>query len=156
MQGITTEEAMRQYIATAHQEQVFENEESPMKMGTKVSTLAEDDQHEDDWEFMDSIFHHASVGNITALQKNHVTGQEKDDMGRNVLHWACDRGEYSTVVYLLKQSTIDINAQDNDGLTPLSYAICCDHISIAELLVQLLSCLLTLILCSYNMVPMHL
>ncbi|XP_019486355.1 PREDICTED: acyl-CoA-binding domain-containing protein 6 [Hipposideros armiger] len=59
----------------------------------------------------------------------------KDEEGRALLHWACDRGHKELVTVLL-QYRADINCQDNEGQTALHYAAACEFVDIVELLLQ--------------------
>ena len=48
-----------------------------------------------------------------------------DNEGRNALHISCDLGDPELVSTLLINSNIDINAQDENGKTPLHYVLEC-------------------------------
>lgn len=39
-----------------------------------------------------------------------------------MLHWACDRGSLEKVKALVEEYTVDVNAQDAEGSTPLHCA----------------------------------
>ena len=57
-----------------------------------------------------------------------------DKNGLSALHWACDRGHAGLCEMLLAEGG-DVNLQDNDGTTPLNYAVSSDHEDLAVLLV---------------------
>lgn len=58
-----------------------------------------------------------------------------DIEGRSLLHWACDRGHYDVVRYLI-ENNCNVNAQDMDQLTPLHYASLCGYKNIVEILLE--------------------
>lgn len=49
-----------------------------------------------------------------------------DESGLTPLHLACDRGLIDFINVLLKKN-LNVNAQDNDGYTPLMLAAICDR-----------------------------
>jgi len=65
------------------------------------------------------------------FQSNNVNAQDKD--GLSLLHWAVDRGHMDMAKLLLEKKA-DISVTDAEGLTPLDYAITCEHDTIVELL----------------------
>ncbi|XP_023669035.1 acyl-CoA-binding domain-containing protein 6 [Paramormyrops kingsleyae] len=86
-----------------------------------------------------NIFDYCRENNIEhvtgALTSNAVDVNAKDEEGRALLHWACDRGHKELVAILLKNKA-DINSQDNEGQTALHYASACEFADIVELLLQ--------------------
>ncbi|XP_067653193.1 ankyrin-3-like [Haliotis asinina] len=46
----------------------------------------------------------------------------KDSRNRNVLHWACQGGNVKIVKYILTQTIVDINGNDENNMTPLLLA----------------------------------
>lgn len=51
------------------------------------------------------------------------------------MHWAIDRGHLN-IAKVLVDKNADVNAKDNEGQTPLHYAVVCDREAIAEFLVK--------------------
>ncbi|KAM9212395.1 acyl-CoA-binding domain-containing protein 6 isoform 3-T3 [Dugong dugon] len=77
-----------------------------------------------------------NIGHITkAIKSKNVDVNMKDEEGRALLHWACDRGHKELATVLL-QYRADINCQDNEGQTALHYAAACEFLDIVELLLQ--------------------
>ncbi|XP_058395922.1 acyl-CoA-binding domain-containing protein 6 isoform X4 [Diceros bicornis minor] len=71
-----------------------------------------------------NIFDYCRENNIDHISKviksKNVDVNMKDEEGRALLHWACDRGHKELVTVLL-QYRADINCQDNEGQTALHY-----------------------------------
>uniref|UniRef100_A0A2K6F9I9 Acyl-CoA-binding domain-containing protein 6 n=1 Tax=Propithecus coquereli TaxID=379532 RepID=A0A2K6F9I9_PROCO len=86
-----------------------------------------------------NIFDYCRENNIDhitkAIKLKNVDVNMKDEEGRALLHWACDRGHKELVTVLL-QYRADINCQDNEGQTALHYAAACEFLDIVELLLQ--------------------
>ncbi|XP_027468224.1 acyl-CoA-binding domain-containing protein 6 isoform X4 [Callorhinus ursinus] len=86
-----------------------------------------------------NIFDYCRENNIDHVTKviksKNVDVNMKDEEGRALLHWACDRGHKELVTVLL-QYRADINCQDNEGQTALHYAAACEFLDIVELLLQ--------------------
>ncbi|XP_059531442.1 acyl-CoA-binding domain-containing protein 6 isoform X2 [Myotis daubentonii] len=86
-----------------------------------------------------NIFDYCRENNIDHISKviksKNVDVNMKDEEGRALLHWACDRGHKELVIVLL-QYRADINSQDNEGQTALHYAAACEFLDIVELLLQ--------------------
>lgn len=59
-----------------------------------------------------------------------------DDDGLTVLHWAVDRHLKEITDFLLKATSIDKNAIDNEGQTPLHYASFCEYTDMVEALLN--------------------
>ncbi|XP_073756265.1 acyl-CoA-binding domain-containing protein 6 isoform X3 [Callorhinus ursinus] len=91
------------------------------------------------WEEDKNIFDYCRENNIDHVTKviksKNVDVNMKDEEGRALLHWACDRGHKELVTVLL-QYRADINCQDNEGQTALHYAAACEFLDIVELLLQ--------------------
>ncbi|XP_012505120.1 PREDICTED: acyl-CoA-binding domain-containing protein 6 [Propithecus coquereli] len=91
------------------------------------------------WEEDKNIFDYCRENNIDhitkAIKLKNVDVNMKDEEGRALLHWACDRGHKELVTVLL-QYRADINCQDNEGQTALHYAAACEFLDIVELLLQ--------------------
>ncbi|XP_054406399.1 acyl-CoA-binding domain-containing protein 6 isoform X3 [Pongo abelii] len=73
-----------------------------------------------------NIFDYCRENNIDhvtkAIKSKNVDVNVKDEEGRALLHWACDRGHKELVTVLL-QHRADINCQDNEGQTALHYVL---------------------------------
>ncbi|KAK5623877.1 acyl-CoA binding domain-containing protein 6 [Crenichthys baileyi] len=86
-----------------------------------------------------NIFDYCRENNIEHI-RNAISSQKmdvntKDEEGRALLHWACDRG-HKELVSVLLQHKADINTQDNEGQTALHYASACEFADIVELLLN--------------------
>ncbi|KAM5293755.1 acyl-CoA-binding domain-containing protein 6 isoform 2-T2 [Glossophaga mutica] len=138
-------QAMREYIAavrtldpgwTPQTSEKKEKEASTGFGGPVVSSLYHEEiiREEDK-----NIFDYCRENNIdhisTVIKSNHVDVNMKDEEGRALLHWACDRGHKELVTVLLRHRA-DINSQDNEGQTALHYAAACEFLDIVELLLQ--------------------
>uniref|UniRef100_A0AAY5EHE3 Acyl-CoA-binding domain-containing protein 6 n=1 Tax=Electrophorus electricus TaxID=8005 RepID=A0AAY5EHE3_ELEEL len=86
-----------------------------------------------------NIFDYCRENNIDqvskALSSMNVDVNTKDEEGRALLHWACDRG-HTELVTLLLHHNADINSQDDEGQTPLHYASACEFAEIVEVLLK--------------------
>lgn len=86
-----------------------------------------------------NIFDYCRENNIDhiskAINSQKVDVNAKDEEGRALLHWACDRG-HKELVSLLLQNKADINSQDDEGQTALHYASACEFADIVELLLK--------------------
>jgi ankyrin repeat protein len=51
-----------------------------------------------------------------------------------MLHWAVDRNQVDVVALLLKEGA-HVNTQDDEGMTPLHYAVSCEYVAPIKLLV---------------------
>ena len=60
----------------------------------------------------------------------------RDETGSTALFWASKLDQYSTVRNLLREETIDINAKNNEGLSPLDIAVQKKHGRIVNYLVE--------------------
>ncbi|XP_064190501.1 acyl-CoA-binding domain-containing protein 6 isoform X1 [Anguilla rostrata] len=87
----------------------------------------------------ENIFDHCrenNIDNVTrAIDCKKVDVNIKDEEGRNLLHWACDRG-HAELVSALLQRNANINSQDGEGQTALHYAAACEFADIVVLLLQ--------------------
>uniref|UniRef100_H3AAY6 Acyl-CoA-binding domain-containing protein 6 n=2 Tax=Latimeria chalumnae TaxID=7897 RepID=H3AAY6_LATCH len=86
-----------------------------------------------------NIFDYCRENNIElvtrAIRSKKVDVNLKDEEGRVLLHWACDRG-HKELVSVLLQHEADINSQDDEGQTALHYASACEFADIVELLLK--------------------
>ncbi|XP_043941678.1 acyl-CoA-binding domain-containing protein 6 [Protopterus annectens] len=84
-----------------------------------------------------NIFDYCRENNIdfirNAIVSKDVDVNLKDEEGRTLLHWACDRG-YRELASVLLEHNADINSQDNEGQTALHYASACEFADVVELL----------------------
>uniref|UniRef100_A0A3Q4HEV4 Acyl-CoA-binding domain-containing protein 6 n=1 Tax=Neolamprologus brichardi TaxID=32507 RepID=A0A3Q4HEV4_NEOBR len=85
------------------------------------------------------IFDYCRDNNIeyitNAITCQNVDVNIRDDEGRALLHWACDRG-HKEMVSLLLQLKAEINIQDDEGQTALHYASACEFVEIVDLLLK--------------------
>ncbi|KAF6073803.1 acyl-CoA binding domain containing 6 [Phyllostomus discolor] len=121
---------MREYIAAVKKLDPGWTPQTPEKKGKEASTgfggpVVSSLYHEEIIREEDkNIFDYCRENNIdhisTVIKSKHVDVNMKDEEGRALLHWACDRGHKELVTVLL-QHRADINSQDNEGQTALHY-----------------------------------
>lgn len=68
-----------------------------------------------------------------AFSDYHNSRQDED--GRSPLHFAADRGHPTAILRLLELGA-SVDARDSDGMTPLAYAVACEHEQEIRLLVS--------------------
>uniref|UniRef100_UPI00398EADB8 acyl-CoA-binding domain-containing protein 6 isoform X6 n=1 Tax=Pristiophorus japonicus TaxID=55135 RepID=UPI00398EADB8 len=118
------------------QDSVKESDQKIRFGGPVVSSLYQEEMIREEDK---TIFDHCRENNIdhvlkSLLSKN-VDVNLKDEEGRALLHWACDRGHKDLVGMLLQQKA-EINSQDSEGQTALHYASACEFADIVELLLN--------------------
>ncbi|XP_006876498.1 PREDICTED: acyl-CoA-binding domain-containing protein 6 [Chrysochloris asiatica] len=138
-------QAMQEYIAVVKKLDPGWNPQTPVKKGKEANAgfggpVVSSLYHEEIIREEDkNIFDYCRENNIDhitkAIKSKHVDVNMKDEEGRALLHWACDRGHKELVTVLL-QYRADINCQDNEGQTALHYASACEFLDIVELLLQ--------------------
>ncbi|XP_048395973.1 acyl-CoA-binding domain-containing protein 6-like isoform X1 [Stegostoma tigrinum] len=141
---MTARQAMKEYIAAVNkldpewnpQDSVKESDQKLRFGGPVVSSLYQEEMIRDEDK---TIFDHCRENNIDhilkALVSKSVDVNLKDEEGRALLHWACDRGHKDLVGMLLQQKA-EINSQDSEGQTALHYASACEFADIVELLLN--------------------
>ncbi|XP_048458096.1 acyl-CoA-binding domain-containing protein 6 isoform X3 [Rhincodon typus] len=141
---MTAQQAMQEYIAAVNkldpewnpQDSVKESDQKLRFGGPVVSSLYQEEMIRDEDK---TIFDHCRENNIDhilkALVSKNVDVNLKDEEGRALLHWACDRGHKDLVGMLLQQKA-EINSQDSEGQTALHYASACEFADIVELLLN--------------------
>ncbi|XP_054837528.1 acyl-CoA-binding domain-containing protein 6 [Eublepharis macularius] len=139
------EQAMREYIATVKKldptwnPQVTEKKGKEGKAGFGGPVVSSLYQEETIREEDKNIFDYCRENNIEhvtkAIRSQKVDVNTKDEKGRALLHWACDRG-HKELVSVLLQHTADVNSQDDEGQTALHYASTCEFSDIVELLLK--------------------
>lgn len=137
------EQAMREYISLVN---VLDPEGATKQRrgaerrtgfgGAAVSSLYQEEMIREEDK---NIFDYCRENNVEHI-RNAISSQKldvntKDEEGRALLHWACDRG-HKELVSLLLQHKADINSQDNEGQTALHYASACEFADIVELLLN--------------------
>ncbi|XP_078115110.1 acyl-CoA-binding domain-containing protein 6 [Sander vitreus] len=104
--------------------------------GATVSSLYQEEMIREEDK---NIFDYCRENNIDHISKaiisQKVDVNTKDEEGRALLHWSCDRGHKELVSVLLEHKA-DINSQDNEGQTALHYASACEFADIVELLLN--------------------
>lgn len=104
--------------------------------GPAVSSLYQEEMiREEDKNIFDYCRENNMERVSQALSAKTVDVNAKDEEGRALLHWACDRG-HKELVSLLLQNNAEINSQDDEGQTALHYASACEFAAIVELLLQ--------------------
>ncbi|KAJ8270099.1 hypothetical protein GJAV_G00110310 [Gymnothorax javanicus] len=141
---MTAEQAMQEYVSCV---QALDPEGFKMSDrrgrerrtgfgGAAVSSLFQEEKIREEDK---NIFDHCRENNIElvtkAIDSKKVDVNLKDEEGRALLHWACDRG-HKELVSVLLQNNADINSQDDEGQTALHYASACEFGDIVELLLQ--------------------
>ncbi|KAL3818946.1 hypothetical protein ACJIZ3_004851 [Penstemon smallii] len=61
----------------------------------------------------------------------------KDDKGRSAIHFAAAGGRYSICYYLIEKIEIEIDMSDDNGDTPLHFAVLCQHVPVTRYLIRL-------------------
>lgn len=136
------EQAMQEYISCVN---VLDPEGSTKERGAErrsvfggaaVSCLYQEETIREEDK---NIFDYCRENNIEHISKaiisQKVDVNTKDEEGRALLHWACDRGHKELVSMLLEHKA-DIDTQDNEGQTALHYASACEFADIVELLLN--------------------
>lgn len=72
---------------------------------------------------------------LTLQLKNDRLRWPQDEEGRTPLHFAVDRGQPAVISRLLELGS-EVDARDIEGMTPLAYAVACEHEKEIELLVR--------------------
>ncbi|XP_006803331.1 acyl-CoA-binding domain-containing protein 6 [Neolamprologus brichardi] len=143
------EQAMQEYISCVN---ILDPEGStkviPEKEGKNVHTRARLNIQSSLYLFISphvlreedkDIFDYCRDNNIeyitNAITCQNVDVNIRDDEGRALLHWACDRG-HKEMVSLLLQLKAEINIQDDEGQTALHYASACEFVEIVDLLLK--------------------
>ncbi|XP_064416524.1 acyl-CoA-binding domain-containing protein 6 [Latimeria chalumnae] len=138
-------QAMQEYIATVKKMDPNWNPKVSEKRGKDqilgfggpvVSSLYQEEMIREEDK---NIFDYCRENNIElvtrAIRSKKVDVNLKDEEGRVLLHWACDRG-HKELVSVLLQHEADINSQDDEGQTALHYASACEFADIVELLLK--------------------
>ncbi|XP_053103087.1 acyl-CoA-binding domain-containing protein 6 isoform X2 [Hemicordylus capensis] len=139
------EQAMQEYIATVKKldptwnPQIAEKKGKEGKSGFGGPVVSSLYQEETIREEDKNIFDYCRENNIDhvtkAIRSKKVDVNMKDEKGRALLHWACDRG-HKELASVLLQHTADVNSQDDEGQTALHYASTCEFSDIVELLLK--------------------
>ncbi|XP_078074185.1 acyl-CoA-binding domain-containing protein 6 [Mustelus asterias] len=144
MGDTTAQQAMQEYVAAIKKldpewnpkDSVKESDQKLRFGGPAVSSLYQEEMIREEDK---TIFDHCRENNIDhilkALVSKNVDVNLKDEEGRALLHWACDRGHKDLVDMLLQQKA-EINSQDSEGQTALHYASACEFADIVELLLN--------------------
>ncbi|XP_029474410.1 acyl-CoA-binding domain-containing protein 6 [Rhinatrema bivittatum] len=139
------QQAMQEYVATVKKLDPSWNPQTAERKGEEQKTgfggpvvsclYQEETIREED----KNIFDYCRENNIDyvtqAILSKAVDVNTKDEEGRTLLHWACDRGHKDLVLVLL-QHKADVNSQDSEGQTALHYASACEFLDIVELLLK--------------------
>ncbi|KYO24268.1 acyl-CoA-binding domain-containing protein 6 isoform X1 [Alligator mississippiensis] len=136
-------QAMQEYIATVRKLDPSWNPQTTEKKGKGgkttfggpvVSSLYQEETIREEDKNIFDYCRENNIDHVTkAIQSKKVDVNLKDEEGRALLHWACDRGHKELVSVLLHHAA-DVNSQDNEGQTALHYASACEFIDIVELL----------------------
>ncbi|KAM4812453.1 acyl-CoA-binding domain-containing protein 6 [Urocitellus parryii] len=142
---LSPSQAMQEYVAVVKTLDPGWNPQIPEKKGKEANSgfggpVVSSLYHEETIREEDkNIFDYCRENNIDhitkAIKLKNTDVNTKDEEGRALLHWACDRGHKELVTVLL-QCKADINCQDNEGQTALHYAAACEFVDIVELLLQ--------------------
>ncbi|KAG1971986.1 acyl-CoA-binding domain-containing protein 6 [Pimephales promelas] len=142
---MSAEQAMQEYVSCVHAMDPEGSEKSSERSGghnrtgfggPAVSSLYQEEKIREEDK---NIFDYCRENNIEhvskAISSKKVDVNARDEEGRALLHWACDRG-HKDLVSLLLQNNADINSQDDEGQTALHYASACEFAEIVELLLK--------------------
>jgi len=154
--NLSEAQAKQEYVRLVESLRSSPAVKSPNPLGPSTSTLGVIGTQKMDWENKEGILFNAQAGDTAEVEKlvnkkGSTVLQEKDEDGLTALHWACDRyvfrlvlaevylqvgrGHIGTVVKLVSLRA-EIDAQDDDLLTPLAYAVISGHEEIACFLVE--------------------
>ncbi|XP_052420132.1 acyl-CoA-binding domain-containing protein 6 [Carassius gibelio] len=142
---MSAEQAMQEYVSCVHALDPEGSQKSSEQRGGEirsgfggpaVSSLYQEEKIREEDK---NIFDYCRENNIEhvskAISSKKVDVNTRDEEGRALLHWACDRG-HKDLVSLLLQNNADINSQDDEGQTALHYASACEFAEIVELLLK--------------------
>ncbi|XP_043103889.1 acyl-CoA-binding domain-containing protein 6 [Puntigrus tetrazona] len=142
---MSAEQAMQEYVSCVHALDPEGSQKSSERRagekrtgfgGPAVSSLYQEEKIREEDK---NIFDYCRENNIEhvskAISSKKVDVNTRDEEGRALLHWACDRG-HKDLVSLLLQNNADINSQDDEGQTALHYASACEFAEIVELLLK--------------------
>ncbi len=73
---------------------------------------------------------------VELLLKHGADLSVTDARGNNILHIACNQGEFDVVKYLLSLNSVDINSRGREKSTPVIVGAQKGHIEVVELLVK--------------------
>uniref|UniRef100_A0A667WP05 Acyl-CoA-binding domain-containing protein 6 n=1 Tax=Myripristis murdjan TaxID=586833 RepID=A0A667WP05_9TELE len=137
------EQAMQEYVSCINaldpegnsKERVGAEKRSGLG-GPAVSCLYQEETISEEDKNIFDYCRENNIDHITkAISSQKVDVNTKDEEGRALLHWACDRG-HKELVSVLLQNKADINSQDDEGQTALHYASACEFADIVELLLK--------------------
>jgi len=120
---------------TPHNENSGANKNMSGFGGIAVSSMLKPEEAEDDGTDP-IVFKWAKDNDIAKIISWIIDGNDvnlKDSTGLSLLHWVVDRGHIDACRILLSNGANPLIA-DEDGQTPLDYAITCEHESIIDLL----------------------
>ena len=90
-------------------------------------------------DYVNDIFQAVTKGKLTSVQwlieKENVNKNKKDELIRTPLHWACKKGYFPIVKYLISKGA-DVNTKDNQGNCGIHYASKAGFCSIVEYLIE--------------------
>uniref|UniRef100_A0A7S3JW28 ACB domain-containing protein n=1 Tax=Aureoumbra lagunensis TaxID=44058 RepID=A0A7S3JW28_9STRA len=151
--GLSKNDAMQAYVVLA---QNLSSSNTQALGGRSVSTLVQTDEEEIE-DHASAIVRAARSGDLASVEAILASDQSAshclDTERRTPLHWSADRGRiihnqntnklrsllitgHFHICAKLIQAGAEINAQDLGGLTPLAYAVTCEHPDIITLLIQ--------------------
>uniref|UniRef100_A0A8C8RCK5 Acyl-CoA-binding domain-containing protein 6 n=1 Tax=Pelusios castaneus TaxID=367368 RepID=A0A8C8RCK5_9SAUR len=113
-------QAMQEYIATVKKLDPSWNPQTPEKRGKEgktgfggpvVSSLYQEETIREEDKNIFDYCRENNIDHVTkAIQSKNVDVNMKDEEGRALLHWACDRG-HKNLVSVLLQHAADVNSQ---------------------------------------------
>ncbi|MBN3307127.1 acyl-CoA-binding domain-containing protein 6 [Amia ocellicauda] len=142
---MSAEQAMQEYVACVQTLDPDSSHKFSDKRGKErrtgfggpaVSSLYQEETIREEDKNIFDYCRENNIDHVTeAISSKKVDVNLKDEEGRALLHWACDRG-HKDLVSVLLQNSADINSQDDEGQTALHYASACEFADIVELLLQ--------------------
>uniref|UniRef100_A0A8D0HSE5 Acyl-CoA-binding domain-containing protein 6 n=1 Tax=Sphenodon punctatus TaxID=8508 RepID=A0A8D0HSE5_SPHPU len=145
LSDLSSEQAMQEYIATVKKLDPSWNPQTTEKKGKEgksgfggpvVSSLYQEETIREEDKNIFDYCRENNIDHVTkAIRAKKMDVNMRDEEGRTLLHWACDRG-HKELASILLQNTANINSQDDEGQTALHYASACEFLDIVELLLK--------------------
>jgi hypothetical protein len=83
-----------------------------------------------------SKIRHNRTEEVKNLLIKGVPANITDEFGNTMLHVACQNGRFNLAVFLVNEAALDVNAQNNNGNTPLHYCTAYHYVKLGAFLVS--------------------